>query len=78
MNVKQQLEESMLLWLPDYLCDEDDSESIESVTQANGAIIDFIDGDLSLSEMVERIEYYGANPDDYLTSFEEDLRLFGA
>jgi len=66
--------ESMLLWLPITIARE---ELIEQVTAANGAILDFCNGDQSLDDTLEIIEHYGANVDAYRHSLAEDLRCLG-
>lgn len=67
---------SMLLWIPTYLIDEDDS-LIEKVTSANGAILDFCDGELSFADTLETIEYYGANVDEYRSGLALEVKLLG-
>lgn len=69
--------ESMLLWLPSSMLDEQPL-LIEEVTAANGAILDFCDGELSFADTLETIEYYGANVDQYRAGLAEDLRRLGA
>lgn len=71
------LRESMLLWLPSSMLTEQ-SSLIEEVTAANGAILDFCDGELSFADTLEAIEYYGANVDQYRASLADDLRQLGA
>lgn len=68
--------ESMLLWLPYSMLDEQPL-LIEEVTYANGAILDFCDGELSFADTLEAIEYYGTNVDQYRAGLEEDLHRFG-
>ena len=68
--------ESMLLWLPASMLDEQPGR-IEEVTAANGAILDFCDGELSFADTLEAIEYYGANVDEYRASLADDLRRSG-
>ncbi len=68
--------ESMLLWLPASMLDEQPL-LIEEVTAANGAILDFCDGELSFADTLEAIEYYGANVDQYRAGLEADLRRLG-
>ncbi|PSB27470.1 hypothetical protein [Chlorogloea sp. CCALA 695] len=68
--------ESMLLWLPVSLTSDD--KSIEEVTLANGAILDFCDGELSFADTLETIEYYGANVDEYRSGLATDVKLLGA
>ena len=68
--------ESMLLWLPSSMLNEQES-LISEVTYANGAILDFCDGELSFADTLETIEYYGANVDQYRTVLASDLRQLG-
>lgn len=68
--------ESMLLWLPASMLTEQPG-CIEEVTAANGAILDFCDGELSFADTLETIEYYGANVDQYRASVADDLRRLG-
>ena len=68
--------ESMLLWLPSSMLNEQES-LIEEVTYANGAILDFCDGELSFADTLETIEYYGANVDEYRTVLASDLQRLG-
>ncbi len=68
--------ESMLLWLPSSMLDEQPL-LIEEVTAANGAILDFCDGELSFQDTLEAIEYYGADVDQYRAGLAEDLRRLG-
>ena len=68
--------ESMLLWLPSSMLDEQPL-LIKEVTAANGAILDFCDGELSFADTLETIEYYGANVDQYRTVLASDLRQLG-
>lgn len=72
------LSESMLLWLPTHIESIEESEQLtKQVTLANGAILDFCDGDNSLADTLEIIEYYGANVDDYRINLEDTIRAFG-
>lgn len=71
-------EESMLLWLPSYLVEENDTETIANVTKANGAILDFLDGELTLAQMLEIVDDLDTDVDDYLKSLDSNLRQFGA
>ena len=68
--------ESMLLWLP--VSSIEDDKSIEEVTLANGAILDFCDGEINLADTLETIEYYGANVDEYRSGLAFDLKRLGA
>ncbi len=67
--------ESMLLWLPVSLIEDD--KSIEEVTYANGAILDFCDGELSFADTLETIEYYGANVDEYRSGLALEVKRLG-
>jgi hypothetical protein len=66
----------MLLWLPSSRLDEQPL-LIEEVTAANGAILDFCNGELSFADTLEAIEYYGASVDQYREGLAEDLRRLG-
>lgn len=73
------LENSMLLWIPANCSSEEESDELnQKVTASNGAILDFCDCLISLDEMLQSIEYYGADVDDYLEDLAETVRLFGA
>lgn len=73
------LSESMLLWLPSYIeSAEQSAHLIEQVTTGNGAILDFCNGESSLVDTLEIIEYYGANIDDYRKTLAENLDKMGA
>ncbi len=68
--------ESMLLWLPYSMLTEQPS-LIEEVTAANGAILDFCDGELSFNDTLEVIDFYGANVDQYRAGLALDLQRLG-
>ena len=71
-------EESMLLWLA--VNSESESESDEElrlVTASNGAVLDFCDGLISLDDMFQAIEYYGADIDNYIEDLVETVNVFG-
>ena len=72
--------QSMLLWLPVSPDDPvgDRAQQIQNVTAANGAILDFCFGEISLSDAFEIINHYGANVDEYRAGLDEDLRFLGA
>ncbi len=69
------LTESMLLWLPASMLDE--QPLIEEVTAANGAILDFLDGELSFADTLETIEFYGADVDEYRTELSHTFGRYG-
>lgn len=72
-------QESMLLWIPVTCESESESDDLnQKVTAANGAVFDFVDGIISLDDMVQSLECYGANVDDYLEDLAETVRIFGA
>ena len=73
------LQESMLLWLPasGYECDEELLHHVSSITNANGAVLDFCDRKLSWSDLLDTIEFYGANIDDYRCVLDANLRARG-
>ena len=73
------LQESMLLWIPQSSkSDEESDELNKQVTAANGSVLDFCDCLISLDEMLQSIEYYGADVDEYLEDLAETVRIFGA
>ena len=69
--------ESMLLWLPSSMLTEQPS-LIEEVTAANGAILDFLDGELSFADTLETIECYGADVDQYRAELSVTLGRYEA
>lgn len=73
------LQSAMLLWIPsDLESDEEWSFRAKEATEANGAILDFCDCIITLDEMLQSIEYYGADIDNYLSNLAETVRVFGA
>lgn len=71
-------QESLLLWIPaDSESEAESTELNKSVTAANGAVIDFCDGIISLDDTLQCIEYYGADVDEYLEDLGETVRIFG-
>ena len=71
------LHESMLLWLPTSPEANQNESLIEKVSLANRAILDFCNGEISLENALEAIEYYGANVDIYRDNLDECLRTLG-
>jgi len=70
---------SMLLWIPVNVKSEESSDDLnQKVTASNGAIFDFTEQIISLDEMLQTIEYYGASVDEYLDDLAETVRIFGA
>lgn len=69
-----------LLWLPasDLLCPEEFSFHAARVSQANDAVLDFGSCQLSLSDTLERLDFYGVDVDDYLLDLDAHLRYLGA
>ena len=73
------LKESMLLWIPGIQeSTEETSDLIVKVTEANRAVIDFLDAEISFDDMLEIVDYYGANVDDYRATLDNNFREFGA
>jgi len=73
------LQDSMFLWIPNF--SESQSEldnSIQKVTLANGAILDFCDNVISLEETLEIIFDCGADVDEYLAQLDRTVTAFGA
>lgn len=72
-------QESMFLWIPASSESEEESDELnQKVTASNGAILDFCDCLISLDEMLQSIEHYGADVNEYLEDLAETVRLFGA
>ena len=69
--------EAVMLWLPAYLVDED-SKAVETVTTANGIILDFCDGEISFEQTLDELNDHHVDVDSYLENFERSLRHFGA
>ncbi|MBE9191404.1 hypothetical protein IQ230_13820 [Gloeocapsopsis crepidinum LEGE 06123] len=73
------LKESMLLWIPvGQESQDENNDLIQKVTQANGAVLDFCDGIISLDETFQIAEYYGADVDDYREILDTNFRYLGA
>lgn len=71
-------QESMLLWIPTNSESLEESDNLNRlVTAANGAVLDFVDYIISLDDMLQSIEYYGADVDEYLENLTETVRIFG-
>jgi hypothetical protein len=69
----------MLLWIPVHReSPEESDELIQKVTVANGAVLDFCDGFLAFSEMIEIVDDCGAQTDRYLADLDESIRFLGA
>lgn len=66
-----------MLWLPSHMV-EDDPEAVETVTSANGIILDFCDGNISLEQVLDELNDHHVDMDDYLDNFEQSLHRFGA
>lgn len=72
------LQESMLLWIPGQQESIDESDDLtRKVTAANGAVLDFCDRLITLDDLFQTIEYYGASVDDYRINFAETLLAYG-
>lgn len=70
------LAEATMLWLPSYMVEDD--EAVANVTQANGLIIDFCDGDIPLEQVLDELQTIGMSADDYRETLDFHLRLMGA
>jgi hypothetical protein len=70
------LSESMMLWLPSYMVEDD--EAVKDVTQANGLILDFCDGEISFEQIVDEFSTIGVCTDTYLVDLDSTLRRLGA
>lgn len=69
--------EAVMLWLPTHMV-EDEPEAIETVTTANGIILDFCDGEISFEQTLDELNDHHIDLDSYLENFAESLRTFGA
>lgn len=69
------LPESVMLWLPSHLVQ--DEEAVNNVTKANGLIFDFCDRDITLEEVLDEISSMDINPDIFANSLDFQLRLRG-
>lgn len=67
--------EAVMLWLPVHMVED---EAIETVTAANGIILDFCDGEISFEQTLDELNDHHIDLDSYLENFEESLRIFGA
>lgn len=45
--------------------------------QANGASLDFLEGQISLEEMLDQHQQFGVNIDEFLTNVEEEIEFLG-
>lgn len=70
-------EESMLLWISVNSESDELDDELQFVTASNGAVIDFCDGLISLDDMFQAVEYYGADVDDYIEDLVETVNMFG-
>ncbi len=70
------LSQSMMLWLPSYMVEDD--EAVADVTKANGLILDFGDGEISLEQIVDEFSDLGVHTDSYLDDLDLTLRRLGA
>ena len=73
------LQESMLLWIPvDPESPQESDELISDVTAANGAVLDFCDGIITLDQTLEIVDDCGADIDRYLADLDFTFRQLGA
>lgn len=69
----------MLLWIPPSSESEAESDDLTTkVTLANGAVLDFCDRLISLDELLQTVEHYGADVDQYVTDLAHSIHLLGA
>lgn len=72
------LTESMLLWIPGNSESIEESDDLNAkVTAANGAVLDFCDGDIPLDVLLQVIEHYGGNVDNYRADLLESIVALG-
>jgi len=62
----------LLIWLPAYLVDEDESAAIDEITRTNGKILEFLDGETVLEDVAETLFDANIDVDDWL----QTLRSF--
>ncbi len=73
------LQESMLLWVPvSRECPEESDELIQQVTIANGAVMDFCDGIITLEDAFDVIHDNGADIDAYIADLAQTISAIGA
>ena len=60
----KRIKESMMLWLPAYMVE--DREVVTDVTKANGLVMDFFDGDICLTQVIDEFNDIGVDLDSYL------------
>lgn len=73
------LQESMLLWIPvSRECPEESDDLIQQVMTANGAVLDFCEGYLSLDETLQIVSDCNADVDDYIENLAQTISWFGA
>ena len=70
------LAESVMLWLPSYLID--DEEAISNVTKANGLIMDFGDFDIELEQVLDEFSTMDVDVDNFRENLDFVLRQKGA
>jgi hypothetical protein len=56
----------------------EDDEAVADVTKANGLILDFCDGEISLEQIVDEFSDLGVHTDTYLDDLDLTLRRLGA
>lgn len=68
----------MLLWIPNSQeCPQESDELIQQVTAANGAVMDFCDGIITLETTLEIVSDCGADVDRYIADLDESIRFLG-
>jgi hypothetical protein len=78
MSLKDKLIQSSLLWLPTHLVEDEVEAAMTNNSRANGFIMDFLDGDISLEEAIENLYDLSVNVDEYLQTFDENLTRLGS
>lgn len=69
------LAEATMLWLPSYMAEDD--EAVASVTQANGLIIDWCDGEIGFEQFLDELWTVDVDVDDYVASLDYYLKQRG-
>lgn len=69
------LSESLMLWLPAYLTE--DEEAVSNVTKTNGLIMDFCDLDISLEQLLDEMSTMGVGVDNFRENLDFNLRQRG-
>jgi hypothetical protein len=68
----------MLLWLPYHPKEDDFSEAIVDITNANKLILEFLDQEIGLEQVLDEFSFYPIDKDLYLENLDNTLRRMGA